>query len=110
MKQPKGGEKMATAIRVARIRICGDNVELYNQRPKPKDQGLGFIVWRDKGHQKATVLMSGLTPFGIHEAAEAFKNRGLDPTALVLEQDRLSHSKHCCRVKITRRGNKFVLS
>jgi len=101
---------MATAIRVARIRICGDNVELYDQRPIPKDQGPGFIVWRDKGRQKATVLMSGLTPFGIQEAAKAFKNRGLNPTALVLEQDRLSHAKHCCKVKITRRGKKFFLN
>jgi len=54
--------------------------------------------------------MSGLTPFGIQEAAKAFKNRGLNPTALVLEQDRLSHAKHCCKVKITRRGKKFFLN
>ena len=98
---------MQTAVRVAGIRICGDFVELYKRKPIPRDQGPGFIIWRDRGHRKATVLMSGLTPFGITEAAKAFKNRGLDPTALVLEQNRLSDKN---KIKITRQGKKFILN
>jgi hypothetical protein len=101
---------MATAKRVAKIRVCGDNVELYQQMPPPRFDGPGFIVWRDKKHQIATVLMSGLTRGGIEVTVKAFKKNGMDSTALVLEHDRLKQAGHS-QVKLTRLGKseKFAL-
>ncbi|MBN1325892.1 hypothetical protein JW977_02845 [Candidatus Falkowbacteria bacterium] len=101
---------MLTVERIARIRVCGDNVELYQQKSPPRFDGPGFIVWRDKKHQIATVLMNGLTRGGIEVAAKAFRENGMNPTNLVLEQDRLKQVGHS-QVKLTRlgRSEKFVL-
>ncbi len=98
---------MAIAIREGKTIICGSRAEVFKLIPRPKGMGPGFLAYREKGHRKATVLLSGLTKGGIELAVRAFRERGIDPTAILLNgEENLSSGKNM--IKLTRiSGKKF---
>ena len=70
-------------IRRFQLGLCGDWVEIYEQTPRPKNQGKFFLAFRKKFGRKVLPLMCGITAGGAKVLAESFKKpRGEDLTAL----------------------------
>jgi len=64
--------------------FCGDWVEIYEQIPRPKNQGEFFLAFRKRRARKVLPLLCGITAGGVKVMVDDFRARRYDPTELVL--------------------------